>query len=108
MHAAAADWHAAAIHTYDDHRMAMCFSLAAFNGLVTDSAVPVRILDPHCVGKTFPDYFETLFGVVHGPPPGHPRHHHRRPHRLRQRHAGQRGGTRAWATTCWIPARSTA
>ena len=58
------DWQAASIHTYDDHRVAMCFSLAAFNGLVTDAAVPVRILEPHCVAKTFPDYFETLFGVV--------------------------------------------
>ncbi|WP_457424988.1 bifunctional 3-phosphoshikimate 1-carboxyvinyltransferase/cytidylate kinase [Roseateles sp. P5_E7] len=58
------DWQAAAIHTYDDHRVAMCFSLAAFNGLVTDTAQPVRILEPHCVAKTFPDYFETLFGVV--------------------------------------------
>jgi 3-phosphoshikimate 1-carboxyvinyltransferase len=57
-------WKPAAIHTYDDHRVAMCFSLAAFNGLVTDAAVPVRILEPHCVAKTFPDYFETLFGVV--------------------------------------------
>jgi 3-phosphoshikimate 1-carboxyvinyltransferase len=51
-------WRPAAIHTYDDHRMAMCLSLAAFKG------VPVRILDPRCVAKTFPDYFETLFGVV--------------------------------------------
>jgi len=58
------DWQAASIHTYDDHRVAMCFSLAAFNGLVTAAAVPVRILEPHCVAKTFPDYFETLFGVV--------------------------------------------
>ncbi len=60
-------WKAAAIHTYDDHRVAMCFSLAAFNGLQDDrqgAAVPVRILDPQCVAKTFPDYFETLFGVV--------------------------------------------
>jgi 3-phosphoshikimate 1-carboxyvinyltransferase len=52
------DWRSAAIHTYDDHRMAMCLSLAAFHG------VPLRILDPRCVAKTFPDYFETLFGVV--------------------------------------------
>ena len=51
----------AAIHTYDDHRIAMCFSLAAFAG------VPVRILDPKCVGKTFPDYFETLFELVRTP-----------------------------------------
>jgi 3-phosphoshikimate 1-carboxyvinyltransferase len=59
----AAQWQAAAVHTYDDHRMAMCLSLAAFNPLLgADCAV--RILDPRCVGKTFPDYFETLFGVV--------------------------------------------
>ncbi|MEJ6002847.1 bifunctional 3-phosphoshikimate 1-carboxyvinyltransferase/cytidylate kinase [Paucibacter soli] len=57
-------WKPASIHTYDDHRVAMCFSLAAFNGLVADAAVPVRILEPHCVAKTFPDYFETLFEVV--------------------------------------------
>ena len=57
-------WRAAAIHTYDDHRMAMCLSLAAFNPLAgAQPGVPVRILDPRCVGKTFPDYFETLFGV---------------------------------------------
>ncbi len=53
-------WQPAAIHTWDDHRIAMCFSLAAFNG----AGLPVRILDPQCVGKTFPDYFEALFGVV--------------------------------------------
>jgi 3-phosphoshikimate 1-carboxyvinyltransferase len=53
-------WRAAAIETYDDHRIAMCFSLAAFN----PASRPVRILDPHCVAKTFPDYFEALFGVV--------------------------------------------
>ncbi|MES2185856.1 MAG: bifunctional 3-phosphoshikimate 1-carboxyvinyltransferase/cytidylate kinase [Pseudomonadota bacterium] len=52
-------WRAAALHTYDDHRVAMCFSLAAFN----PDGVPVRILDPKCVGKTFPDYFEALFSV---------------------------------------------
>lgn len=57
---APAAWRPAAIHTYDDHRIAMCFALAAFNG----AGLPVRILDPQCVGKTFPDYFETLFGVV--------------------------------------------
>ena len=50
-------WQAAAIHTYDDHRIAMCFSLAAFN----PARLPVRILDPRCVAKTFPDYFEALF-----------------------------------------------
>jgi 3-phosphoshikimate 1-carboxyvinyltransferase len=45
---------AATIDTYDDHRMAMCFALAALGG------VPVRINDPECVRKTFPDYFAVL------------------------------------------------
>ncbi len=54
----AAAWRPAALRTYDDHRMAMCGSLAAFGG------VPVRILDPACVAKTFPDYFEAYFKVV--------------------------------------------
>lgn len=54
-----ADWKAAAIHTYDDHRMAMCFALAAFN----PAALPVRIIDPKCVAKTYPNYFEDLFSV---------------------------------------------
>jgi 3-phosphoshikimate 1-carboxyvinyltransferase len=49
-----------AIDTYDDHRMAMCFSLAALGG------VPVRINDPKCVAKTFPDYFER-FGRIAAP-----------------------------------------
>jgi 3-phosphoshikimate 1-carboxyvinyltransferase len=58
-------WRAASIHTYDDHRIAMCLSLAAFNPLAgAKPAVPIRILDPRCVGKTFPDYFETLFGLT--------------------------------------------
>ena len=59
-------WQAAAIHTYDDHRIAMCLALAAFNPLVATpgTEVPVRILDPQCVGKTFPDYFEALFSVA--------------------------------------------
>jgi 3-phosphoshikimate 1-carboxyvinyltransferase len=48
----------AAIDTYDDHRMAMCFSLAALSG------VPVRINDPECVGKTFPGYFAAFEQVV--------------------------------------------
>jgi 3-phosphoshikimate 1-carboxyvinyltransferase len=63
--AAAPGWRAATIDTYDDHRMAMCLSLAAFNPLAgADPPQPVRILDPKCVGKTFPDYFEALFGLV--------------------------------------------
>ncbi len=62
-------WQPAAIHTYDDHRVAMCFSLAALHPLTgTADRVPVRILDPKCVAKTFPDYFETLFGVVQADP----------------------------------------
>ncbi len=57
-------WRAASIHTYDDHRIAMCLSLASFNPLVANRGVAVRILDPHCVAKTFPDYFEALFSVA--------------------------------------------
>ena len=53
-------WQAAAIRTYDDHRMAMCFALAAFNR----AGAHVRIEDPKCVAKTFPDYFEALFSVA--------------------------------------------
>jgi len=51
----------AAIDTYDDHRMAMCFSLAAFG-------TPLRINDPKCVAKTFPDYFECFAGVTDAAP----------------------------------------
>ena len=58
--AAPADWRAASIQTYDDHRVAMCFSLAAFN----PAGLSVRIEDPRCVAKTYPDYFETFFSVV--------------------------------------------
>ncbi|MFA6342291.1 MAG: hypothetical protein WCX75_05490 [Fibrobacteraceae bacterium] len=41
----------ATIETYNDHRMAMCFSLVALSG------VPVKILDPSCVRKTYPQFF---------------------------------------------------
>jgi 3-phosphoshikimate 1-carboxyvinyltransferase len=58
-----ADWRSASIHTYDDHRIAMCFSLAAFN----PAELGVRIEDPKCVAKTFPDYFEALFAVAQTP-----------------------------------------
>lgn len=54
-------WQAASVATYDDHRMAMCLSLAALN----PARLPVRIQDPKCVAKTFPEYFETLLSVVH-------------------------------------------
>ena len=57
-------WKPASIHTYDDHRVAMCFSLAAFNA----DRVPLRIEDPKCVAKTFPDYFECLFSVADAAP----------------------------------------
>ena len=64
-----ARWRAAAIDTYDDHRMAMCLSLAAFNPLAGAAPpVPVRIVDPKCVGKTFPDYFEALFALARTEP----------------------------------------
>jgi 3-phosphoshikimate 1-carboxyvinyltransferase len=46
------------INTYDDHRMAMCFSLAAFGGQ------GMRINDPQCVAKTFPEYFAVFAGVT--------------------------------------------
>jgi len=48
---------AAEIGTYNDHRMAMCFSLVAL------SDTPVTILDPKCTAKTFPDYFERLAAI---------------------------------------------
>ena len=48
----------AVIDTYDDHRMAMCLSL------VTLGDVPVRINDPACVNKTFPDYFKRFAGIA--------------------------------------------
>jgi 3-phosphoshikimate 1-carboxyvinyltransferase len=47
-----------AVATYDDHRMAMCFSLAAFGPR------PVRILEPGCVAKTFPGYFDAFRSLV--------------------------------------------
>lgn len=46
------------IDTYDDHRMAMAFSLAACGD------VPVTINDPGCTRKTFPTYFQVFEGVV--------------------------------------------
>jgi 3-phosphoshikimate 1-carboxyvinyltransferase len=53
----------AAIDTYDDHRMAMCFSLASLNGAARDGTT-VRINDPKCVAKTFPDYFDAFARIV--------------------------------------------
>lgn len=49
----------AAIDTYDDHRMAMCFSLVVLGN------TPITINDPECVAKTFPDYFERFATILH-------------------------------------------
>ena len=46
------------IDTYDDHRMAMCFSLAALGPL------RIRINDPACVAKTFPEYFKEFSQIA--------------------------------------------
>ncbi|MFV9473111.1 3-phosphoshikimate 1-carboxyvinyltransferase [Advenella sp. RU8] len=54
----ASGWKTADIETYDDHRMAMCFSLAVFG------PVGLRILDPDCVAKTFPSYFDVYKTLV--------------------------------------------
>ncbi len=50
-------FHCAEIETYDDHRIAMCFSLMTL-------ATPLRILDPGCTAKTFPDYFDRFAEVT--------------------------------------------
>ena len=90
-----------AIDTYDDHRMAMCFSLAALGG------VPVRINDPECVAKTFPDYFDAFaehpagaMSAARSSPSTAPRPRAR----ARSRSAG---GRRRWASTTWKAARCT-
>ena len=54
----------ATIDTYDDHRMAMCFSLASLDGRARRGAT-MRINDPKCVAKTFPDYFEVFAKINH-------------------------------------------
>lgn len=53
----------ATIDTYDDHRMAMCFSLASLDGALRQGA-RVRINDPKCVAKTFPDYFSVFAKIA--------------------------------------------
>jgi 3-phosphoshikimate 1-carboxyvinyltransferase len=58
-----AEIQAAAIDTYDDHRMAMCFSLASLDGAARRGNT-VRINDPKCVAKTFPDYFDAFAKVT--------------------------------------------
>ncbi|MGI4847924.1 MAG: 3-phosphoshikimate 1-carboxyvinyltransferase [Janthinobacterium lividum] len=54
---------AATIDTYDDHRMAMCFSLASLNGAELKGN-RIRINDPKCVAKTFPDYFDAFASIA--------------------------------------------
>jgi 3-phosphoshikimate 1-carboxyvinyltransferase len=54
---------AAAIDTYDDHRMAMCFSLASLDGAILQGS-RIRINDPKCVAKTFPDYFKAFAQIT--------------------------------------------
>jgi 3-phosphoshikimate 1-carboxyvinyltransferase len=53
----------AAIDTYDDHRMAMCFSLASLHGAAR-RGTQIRINDPKCVAKTFPEYFDTFMKIA--------------------------------------------
>ena len=48
----------ATIETYNDHRMAMCFSLVALGG------VPIKIMDPACVNKTYPSYFDDFLRLA--------------------------------------------
>jgi len=55
--------HDATIDTYDDHRMAMCFSLASLNSNFKEGA-NIVINDPHCVNKTFPNYFKILNTII--------------------------------------------
>ena len=54
---------AATIDTYDDHRMAMCFALATLDGKARRGNT-MRINDPKCVAKTFPDFFEAFAGIA--------------------------------------------
>jgi 3-phosphoshikimate 1-carboxyvinyltransferase len=54
----------ATIDTYDDHRMAMCFSLATLDGKI-QRGNQMRINDPKCVAKTFPEYFVAFHSIAH-------------------------------------------
>jgi 3-phosphoshikimate 1-carboxyvinyltransferase len=58
-----ADLQPATIDTYDDHRMAMCFSLASLDGKARRGNA-MRINDPKCVAKTFPEYFEAFAKIA--------------------------------------------
>jgi 3-phosphoshikimate 1-carboxyvinyltransferase len=88
----------ASIATYDDHRMAMCFSLASLAGL------PLTIEDPACVRKTFPDYFSQFAKGGHvSPVPSSPSMAPQRPAKAR---SPRRSRTRSAFTTS-TAARST-
>ena len=75
---------AASIHTYDDHRIAMCFSLAAFN----PAGVPVRILDPQVRRQDLPRLLRDAVLGRADRRAAHPGDLHRWPDRLGQGHAG--------------------
>lgn len=53
----------AVIDTYNDHRMAMCFSLASLSN-IRKKGVNLRINNPSCVAKTFPEYFQAFFAIT--------------------------------------------
>jgi len=59
---------AASVATYDDHRMAMCLSLASVSSGLR-AGVAVNVLEPACVAKTFPDFFDRLAAITE--PTGH-------------------------------------
>ena len=85
-----ARWRPAAIDTYDDHRMAMCLSLAAFNAL---AGGPRAGADqrPALRRQDLPRLLRDAVLGRHGRRRRDPGDHRRRPHRLGQGHAGQRG-----------------
>ncbi|NBS98440.1 MAG: (d)CMP kinase, partial [Betaproteobacteria bacterium] len=56
---------AAAVATYEDHRMAMCLSLASLSSRLR-AGVAVTVLEPACVAKTFPDFFERFAAIAPG------------------------------------------
>ena len=54
---------AASVATYDDHRMAMCLSLASLSSGLR-AGVAVTVMEPACVAKTFPDFFDRLAAII--------------------------------------------
>ena len=53
----------ASIETYDDHRIAMCFSLLSING-INKKGAHIQINDPNCVSKTFPSFFDVFKKIL--------------------------------------------